>query len=104
MGKKKRTFHCNDCGTPCTVYKKGKGHRILVCPKCGVLASNPLPLLAIGAAAAPYAIDAVKGLLTKRGKVKTQRETYPEASVGKPTCKRGIFEKAVMLEALERGN
>ncbi len=26
----------------CTIYKKGKGHRVLVCPSCGVLATNPI--------------------------------------------------------------
>ena len=39
--KKKRSFHCQTCGCACEVYKKGKKHRVLVCPKCGVLATNP---------------------------------------------------------------
>lgn len=37
----KRQFHCERCGQPCTIYKKGKKHRVLVCPECGVLATNP---------------------------------------------------------------
>lgn len=41
MKKKKHQFHCNHCGSPCEIYKKGKGHRVLVCPYCGVLATNP---------------------------------------------------------------
>lgn len=46
MMKKKRQFHCEKCGSPCEIYKKGKKHRVLVCPKCGVIATNPLPLMA----------------------------------------------------------
>ncbi len=38
---KKRQFHCERCANPCTIYKKGKNHRVLVCPQCGVLATNP---------------------------------------------------------------
>lgn len=37
----KHTFHCERCGSPCMIYKKGKAHRVLVCPHCGVLATNP---------------------------------------------------------------
>lgn len=37
----KRQFHCERCGNPCEIYKKGKKHRVLVCPQCGVLATNP---------------------------------------------------------------
>jgi len=39
--KKKKQFHYQQCGTPCDIYKKGKNHRVLVCPSCGVLATNP---------------------------------------------------------------
>lgn len=39
--RKKRQFHCEKCGSPCEIYKKGKNHRVLVCPQCGVLATNP---------------------------------------------------------------
>lgn len=41
MRRKKRQFHCNQCSSPCEIYKKGKKHRVLVCPHCGVLATNP---------------------------------------------------------------
>jgi hypothetical protein len=102
MAKKKHTFHCGDCGSPCSIYKKGKGHRILVCPKCGVIATNPLPLLALAASTlAPMAIDAAKGLLTKRGKTKSLSADVPERV---QSCKmnKTIFDKAVMLEALEQ--
>lgn len=46
MKKSKHTFHCVKCDNPCSIYKKGKNHRVLVCPTCGILATNPLPLLA----------------------------------------------------------
>lgn len=63
MGKKGRTWHCGHCGSPCYLTK-GKGkHRFLICPRHGVIANNPLPLLA---AAVPLAMkyggQAVKSL------------------------------------------
>lgn len=63
MKKKKHVFHCSECGSACEIYKKGKNHRVLICPKCGILATNPLPLLAM---AAPYALSAAKKLLSKK--------------------------------------
>jgi len=50
MAKRKRQFHCEACGQPCEIYRKGKKHRVLVCPACGVIATNPLPLMAAAAA------------------------------------------------------
>jgi len=41
MKQRKHQFHCQFCGLPCDIYKRGKSHRVLVCPKCGVLATNP---------------------------------------------------------------
>ena len=38
---RKHQFHCEKCGMPCEIYRKGKLHRVLVCPACGVLATNP---------------------------------------------------------------
>lgn len=51
MVRGKRVFHCQRCDNPCTIYKKGKKHRVLVCPECGIIATNPLPLLALAAGA-----------------------------------------------------
>jgi len=39
--KKAHKFHCQKCDSECEIYKKGKKHRVLVCPECGVLATNP---------------------------------------------------------------
>ena len=47
--KRRRQFHCERCGSPCEIYKKGKAHRVLVCPHCGVLATNPISRRATGA-------------------------------------------------------
>jgi len=49
MGKK-RVWHCGHCGMPCEIGKVTKKHRHLICPRHGVIASNPLPLLALAAA------------------------------------------------------
>ncbi len=59
---KKHQFHCEKCGNPCEIYKKGKKHRVLVCPECGVLATNPLPLLAGLVAGKAIKKVATKGL------------------------------------------
>lgn len=40
---KKRHFHCEKCGSEIAIYRKGKKHRVMVCPGCGILASNPIP-------------------------------------------------------------
>ncbi len=70
---KKRQFHCERCGNPCEIYKKGKKHRVLVCPECGVIATNPLPLLAT---AIPTALKLGKkaGKLIGIGKGKESKE------------------------------
>lgn len=47
--KRRRQFHCERCGAACEIYKKGKKHRVLVCPTCGVLATNPISGRARGA-------------------------------------------------------
>lgn len=72
MKKLKHQFHCEKCGNPCEIYKKGKNHRVLVCPTCGVLATNPLPLLAGIAAgkAIKTGVQAVSGLVTGKSKKK----------------------------------
>lgn len=61
--RKKKVLHCV-CGMPTQTYKKGKGHRIILCPSCGVIATNPIPLaLAAASLAAPVAKKlAVAGL------------------------------------------
>ena len=56
MKHRKHQFHCQRCGSPCEIYRKGKNHRVLVCPNCGVLATNPTvagKLLKIGASLIP---------------------------------------------------
>lgn len=37
----KHEFHCAKCNSACRIYRKGKKHRVFVCPLCGVLATNP---------------------------------------------------------------
>ena len=46
--RRKHQFHCEQCGSPCEIYRKGKKHRVLVCPQCGVLATNPISLGKLG--------------------------------------------------------
>lgn len=48
---KKRVIHCGKCESPVTIYKKGKKHRVFVCPSCGIIATNPAPIGLIARAA-----------------------------------------------------
>ena len=66
---KRRKFHCHICEAPCEVYRKGKTHRILICPNHGILASNPLPLMAVGLAG-----KALKGIGRATGIVKPSQD------------------------------
>ncbi len=66
---KKHPFMCENCGSECMIYKKGKSHRVFVCPKCGVLATNGKGLLKkIGKGAirgVPFVGDVLAEVLTK---------------------------------------
>lgn len=64
MGKKKHIWHCGHCGNPCEIGKVTKRHRHLICPRHGIIASNPLPLLAM--AAAPMVKKLAMGYAQKR--------------------------------------
>jgi len=71
MARKKRQFHCEKCSSPCMIYRKGKAHRVLVCPRCGILATNPFSFkralgggLTGAAAGAPIAgVGAIPGAI-----------------------------------------
>lgn len=41
---KRHKFHCAKCNSECAIYKRGKGHRVFVCSRCGILATNPINL------------------------------------------------------------
>jgi len=100
---KKKNFCCSKCGNKCEIYKKGKGHRVLVCQSCGIIATNPIPLLApLLAAAAPALIDKggeiISGLVSGGGKSK--RATAETA--GERLHRLTQFEKALLMERAER--
>ena len=80
--KKRRQFHCNECGAACEIYRKGKRHRVLICPNCGILATNPLPLLA---AAAPSLIKGAVGIGKKAlGAVGLMKKSTPTTTTDTP--------------------
>lgn len=88
MVKKKHIYHCSKCGSPCTIYKKGKTHRLLSCPRCGILASNPLPLLALAASTlAPMAISAAKKRFTRKKTTDSDSPTQTE-----PRYQKRVFD------------
>jgi len=92
--RKKRQLHCGKCGNAADFYKKGRGHRLLVCPKCGVIASNPLPLAAI-AMAAPAILEGAKGLMG--GDKKTAQEAGRQKIVTDSLDKPNKAERYVKM-------
>ena len=104
---KAHAFHCNHCASPCTIYKKGRGHRVLVCPNCGVIATNPTLAGSIFkgvVGAVPIVGGVASGVIGgiqehKAQKSSAKRSAQPiEVHHGKTS-----FEKALMLELMERG-
>jgi len=103
MARKKRQFHCHECGSPTEIYKKGRGHRVLVCPRCGILATNPLPLLApLLAAAAPMLIEKGGELISSVIQGKKTRSAGSGESAGSTLKRLSNFEKALLMERAER--
>lgn len=96
------------------IYKKGRGHRVLVCPNHGVLATNgwlgkigggilgtfaaPGIGTAAGAALGDIAEGAITGLFSKKTPQTGKTPTAPStAQHGHLTA----FEKALLLERME---
>ena len=102
MKKKKRQIYCS-CGNPVTIYKKGKKHRVFVCPQCGIIANNPLPLAAIAAAAAPSLIEGAINLIGSKKSPKT-RLSDGEASILPKTIKYDNLDKPNMAERIAFGH
>lgn len=105
----KHTFYCEMCKSPCTLYKKGKGHRVLICPRCGVLATNGLGTIIGGAIGSivPGAGTvigagvgtAVEGLLKKKpkeaGKPTQATPTAPQDNKAKYAYKEFLLREAL---------
>jgi hypothetical protein len=117
MARRKHQFHCAKCHSACTIYKKGRSHRVLVCPHCGVLATNPFSAMGglEGAATGAALGSIVPGVGTAIGAGVGGLIGAFSGGGGKPKPSTGsvsppspaahghlsAFEKAVMLEALE---
>lgn len=95
MTRKKKGFRCEKCNSEIQIYRRGKGHRLFVCPSCGILASNPLPLLA-GALLAKKAVQVGSSLL---GGIGTKRERETPQEVYRPPREKDHYyeEKALSM-------
>jgi hypothetical protein len=88
---KKHLWHCERCGNECMIYKKGKNHKVLVCPHHGVIATNPISGLVKGLVKGGLsAVPVVGGLLSgvagglmdsAGGSGKTPTQTQPRERV-----------------------
>jgi ribosomal protein S27E len=107
MKKTKHQFHCNHCGNPCTIYKKGKGHRVLVCPHCGILATNPT-LAGTLLKGAVSSIPVVGGIASSIVGAVQDSKTSPSKSaptvpIVKDNKERFKYKEYLMHEALYGG-
>ena len=105
---KRKSFCCQRCGLPCTIYKKGKGHRVLVCPTCGVLATNPISLdkgivgkVARTARTLPFGETVGTGL-EELGIIKPMAGGVLPSPTPSAGGRLSQFERALALEAIER--
>jgi len=102
----KNTFYCEKCNHPCMIYKKGKNHRVLVCPDCGVLATNGLAgkgLKRLGKAVigeVPFASTLIEGAgfvgdikRNKKEKKTTSETPFVKMESGEPSKSERIINQ-----------
>jgi hypothetical protein len=107
MAKKKHQFHCQQCGSACEIYKKGKGHRVMVCPHHGVIATNPTlagSLLKGVVSGIPMVGGIASGIIGGIQEQHAQKQAQAPSFATTPSGEKRLssFQKALMLEALER--
>lgn len=106
MPKHKHQFHCQHCGSPCEIFKKGRAHRVLVCPHCGVLATNPTlagSILRGAVGSIPVVGGALSGAVGHiQDKKDASRSQPPLTQISTSHGHLSAFEKALLLDALER--
>lgn len=100
----KHTFFCELCKSPCLIYKKGRSHRVLVCPHHGVLATNGLITGGLEGAATGAAIGSViPGIGTGIGAaVGGALGAYSGYEPEEGARKHAPFDKKAFLEAAYR--
>ena len=91
------------CGSACTIYKEGRKHRVLVCPHCGVLATNPTLAGSIFKGVVG-SIPVVGGVASEViGNIQGRKAQKEKPSMAHTDAhRRSNFEKALMMELAER--
>ena len=85
--KQKKHIYCGHCESIAVWFKKGK-HRRLICNNCGVIAHNPIPLLAM---AGSY--------LVKKGVEKlTSPKIESPPQIRNVTPRRNLYKDYIDLE------
>jgi len=101
--KKKHPFMCEKCGSECTIYRRGKAHRVFVCSgRCGVLATNGRVLKVLGKRGARALVGEIPGaslVMEGAGLVKdlTGKETKVTSTRTRSECPT-IGEQIVLKE------
>lgn len=119
MGKKKHIWHCYHCNSECMIYKKGKKHHVIVCPRHGIIAENPGMGALIGGAlgsvvpgvgtaigagigtTAEYGLGYLKKRKEEKAAAQIQQESIPR-SVAPPRMRQSSEDRLLKLIQAEK--
>lgn len=100
--KRKKNIYCGNCEGIAVWYKKGK-YRKLICDKCGVIAHNPVPLVAAAVSyLAPKVIEKVGEKFSSKKATPTheQPQHIITDSKDKPNYSERVINKVMHDERL----
>lgn len=102
---KRKKFHCMNCNAELEIYKKGKGHRLLVCPNCGIVANNPglLKKVARGFAKSVPVLGTAINVIDELKTDKAEKKDGKEILIKSPTNFKNTKSYYVINEALYGG-
>jgi len=98
--RRKKVIHCGRCDSPATWYRKGKNHRVLLCGRCGVIASNPAPLAALAVPALSAAGSWAMGKMSKKGEEAGERQVIVTDSKDRPNYGERVVNQVMRSEGL----
>jgi len=98
--KRKKAIYCGNCEGVAVWYKKGK-YRKLICDRCGVIAHNPVPLIAAAASyLAPKVIEKVGEKFSKKSPPTEKPQLIVTDSKDKANYSERVINKVLHDERL----